>query len=96
VLAGASRLRGGDDRAADEGPGMKQLPKFRGSELPQAKLNERLVAMIRAEHAEKERQKRELDRLHSAEAIAKRYQVSVNTITKVLTYATWRHVQGAA
>lgn len=64
----------------------------RGTELPQSKLNETLVRRIREEHAKKERLKKLLDEEHSAAAIAKRYGVSVNTITKVLTYATWRHV----
>ena len=65
----------------------------RGSELPQAKLNETLVRRIRAEHAAKEELKRVLDREFSAAAFAKRYQVSVPTITKVLCYDTWRHVR---
>lgn len=64
-----------------------------GSDLPQSKLNEKLVARIRAEHREKEKAKRELDERYSAAAFAARYGVSVNTITKVLTYATWRHVR---
>lgn len=64
----------------------------RGTELPHAKLNETLVARIRKEHANKERLKKLLDAEHSAAAMARRYGVSVNTITKVLTFATWRHV----
>ena len=72
---------------------MREAYKFkRGTELPHSKLNEKLVALIRAEHAEKEAQKRELDRLHSAEAIARRYQVSKQAIDKVLGFHTWRHV----
>jgi hypothetical protein len=68
---------------------------LRGFDLPQAKLNDELVRRIRAEHAAKEQQKRELDAKHSARALAERYRVSVNTITKVLTYATWKHVRDA-
>lgn len=64
----------------------------RGTELPWAKLNEKLVSIIRAEHAEKERQKRDLDVKHSARAMALRYGVHKNTIDKVLSYATWVHV----
>ena len=60
--------------------------------MPQSKLNAKLVKLIREEHAAKEQAKRELDAKHSAAALAKRYQVSVNTIHKVLGYATWRHV----
>jgi hypothetical protein len=70
---------------------MKQ-PYLVGEALPQSKLNEKLVRQIREEHAAKEKAKRELDAKHSAQAIADRYQVSVNTIHKVITYATWRHV----
>lgn len=64
-----------------------------GSDLPQSKLNDTIVRRIREEHANKERAKRELDEKYSAEAFARRYGVSVNTITKVLGYATWRHVR---
>lgn len=64
----------------------------RGIDLPRAKLNDALVQRIREEHAKKERLKKLLDEEHSAAAIAKRYGVNVNTIHKVLTYATWRHV----
>lgn len=63
-----------------------------GSDLPWAKLNDTLVRRIRKEHAVKEQAKRDLDAQFSAEAFAKRYGVHTNTITKVLTYATWRHV----
>ena len=64
----------------------------RGVDLPWSKLNDTLIRRIREEHAKKERLKKLLDEEHSAAAIAKRYGVNVNTITKVLTYATWRHV----
>jgi hypothetical protein len=64
-----------------------------GSALPQARLNETLVARLRAEFEIKERLKRFLDAEYGAEAQAKRYRVSVNTIHKALTYATWRHVK---
>ncbi len=64
-----------------------------GEALPQSKLNATLVKRIRTEHAAKEAEKRRLDALYSAAAFAKRYGVSVPTITKVLTYETWRHVR---
>lgn len=64
----------------------------RGSELPQAKLNETLVARIRAEHAEKERKIAELQAQFSAKSFAKRYGVSESAIEKVLVYGSWRHV----
>lgn len=65
----------------------------RGTELGQSKLNDELVRRIRAEHAAKEELKRVLDANFSAEAFSKRYGVHKNTIDKVLTFATWRHVK---
>lgn len=65
---------------------------MRGVHLPQSKLNDALVRQIRAEHAAKQAIKKVLDDGFSAAAFAKRYQVNVNTIHKVLTYATWKHV----
>ena len=61
--------------------------------LPQSKLNAALVKRIRDEHRAKEELKRRLDEQFSHAALAKRYQVHVNTIGKVLSYATWRHVR---
>jgi prolyl-tRNA editing enzyme YbaK/EbsC (Cys-tRNA(Pro) deacylase) len=66
---------------------------LKGSECGQAKLNETLVARIRRQHARKERLKRLLDAAYSTQAFAQRYGVSPNTITKALTFATWRHVR---
>ena len=63
-----------------------------GSDLPHSKLNATLVRRIRDEHAAKEQAKRELDAKSGAAALAARYGVHENTITKVLTYATWKHV----
>lgn len=64
----------------------------RGSELPQSKLNETLVARIRQQHAAKEAEKRRLDAEYSAHALAKQYGVHYRTIEKILSYETWRHV----
>ena len=61
--------------------------------LPPAKLNATLVRRIRRQHREKEEAKRQLDEQFSTAAFAKRYGVAPSTITKVLTYATWRHVR---
>ena len=63
----------------------------RGAELPWAKLNEKLVRLMRAEREAKDAAIAKLHKEHSAEAMAKRYQVSVNTVHKVLTYETWKH-----
>lgn len=60
--------------------------------LPAAKLNAILVRRIRAEHAEKEAAKRALDAQYSHLALARRYGVHKNTVSKVLSYATWKHV----
>lgn len=64
-----------------------------GAALPQSKLNDALVARLRAEHTVKERMKRLLDAEFGAAAQARKYGVSVNTIHKVITYATWRHIK---
>ena len=60
---------------------------------PKDKLNAVLVRRIRQEHAAKEAEKRKLDALYSHAALATRYGVHVNTISKVIGYATWRHVR---
>ena len=64
----------------------------RGEALPWSKLDEEKVREIRRRHAEKEEAKRKLDEKHSIEALAADYGVSPNTIGKVLSFATWRHV----
>lgn len=64
-----------------------------GSDLPQSKLNDAIVRRIRTEHAAKEQAKRDLDAKYSMAAFAKRYGVCETTITKVLSYETWRHVR---
>jgi len=71
----------------------RRLGAAHGSELPQAKLNEKLVLRVRAEHAAKERMKRWLDQAYGSAALARRYGVSKNTMDKVLSYQTWRHVR---
>ena len=72
---------------------MSYEKSLRGSALPQSRLNETLVARLRAEFEIKERMKRMLDAEFGAAAQAKKYGVSINTIHKVITYATWRHVK---
>lgn len=72
---------------------MTNSHKFkRGTALPQSKLNDELVRRIRRQHGRKEALKRKLDARYGAAALAKRFGVSEPTITKVLTYETWRHV----
>ena len=70
----------------------KTLTTRRGDELPQSKLNAKLVKQIRDEWAAKEKAIIELNAKSSAKAMARRYQVSVHTINKVLSYQSWRHV----
>ena len=72
---------------------MSYLKSMQGSDLPQSKLNDTIVRRIRTEFALKERIKKLLDAEYGAEAQAKRYGVNVNTIHKVNTYATWRHIK---
>ena len=72
---------------------MTYARSLQGSALPQSKLNETLVARLRAEFEIKERMKKMLDAEFGAAAQARKYGVSVNTIHKAITYATWRHVK---
>lgn len=65
----------------------------RGSDLPQTKLNEKLVRQIRKEHAEALRRIAEIRRQSTANVLASRYGVHVRTVEKVLSYETWRHVR---
>ena len=72
---------------------MSYLKSLQGSDLPQSKFNDSIVRRIRREFDLKERIKKLLDEEYGAEAQAKRYGVNVNTIHKVRTYSTWRHVK---
>lgn len=65
----------------------------RGEDLPQSKLTAELVRKMRRLHARKERLKRLLDERYGAAALAAKCSVAETTMNKVLTYATWRHVQ---
>lgn len=63
----------------------------RGTQLPQAKLNEKLVQQIR-ETIELRTQVRKVLSNYTNEAIAKEYGVHVRTIDKVVQELTWLHV----
>ena len=67
--------------------------RAQGAEHYLAKLDDATVRKIREQHARKERIKKKLDARYGAAALALRYGVHVNTITKVLLYSTWRHVK---
>jgi DNA invertase Pin-like site-specific DNA recombinase len=67
--------------------------KKRGSELPQAKLTEEDIHLIREIHAQG---KKEIERIRStmsAQALAEKFEVSRHTIHRVLRYDDWRHVK---
>lgn len=65
----------------------------RGADCHNAKLTDEVVRRIRSEHAAKQAEINRLNDTYSAAALAKRYGVTEPTITKVLTYQTWRHVK---
>ena len=60
----------------------------RGNDLPQSKLNEKLVTQIRQRH----KRAREIAAANTAKALAKEYGVHHRTIEKVLSGESWRYV----
>jgi hypothetical protein len=70
----------------------RSLMAPKGSDLPWAKLNDKLVLQIRARHAWKKAEIDRLNREHSAEAMAREFRVHTGTIEKVLMRKTWGHV----
>jgi len=71
---------------------MKHQSK-RGTELPQAKLSESDVQLIRRLHKHKQEEIKRLNETLSAKALAEKFGVHARTIEKVLTYRGWVHVQ---
>lgn len=67
----------------------------RGTELPQAKLDEATVARIRRLHARKQRLVAHLNRKYSAAGLAASLGIHVRTVEKVLRGDTWFHVREA-
>jgi hypothetical protein len=65
----------------------------RGTQLEQAKLDEKTVRMIRKDHARKLKIIKLLNAKYSAKALAKRFRVHHRTIEKILTWETWTHVR---
>lgn len=65
----------------------------RGTELPQAKLDEETVARIRRQHARKKRLVAMLNSKYSAAGIAASLGVHPRTIEKVLRGESWFHVR---
>lgn len=70
-----------------------RLTAARGSELPQAKMDEAAVAEARRLHARKQRLIAKINERYSIEALAERYGVAKHTMTKILTRETWAHVR---
>ena len=66
---------------------------LRGSDLPQAKLNDALVRRIREEHARAQDEIRAIKARYSPKALAREYGVTMRTIEAVISYQTWRHVR---
>jgi hypothetical protein len=69
-----------------------RLTAVRGSDLPQAIATEKLVAMIRRQHARKQRLIQRLNAQYSAAALAKRHGLHVRTVEKILRRESWAHV----
>jgi DNA-binding transcriptional regulator YiaG len=65
----------------------------RGEQLPQSKLTEADVRNIRELHALKQSEIARLNETLSAKALARKWDVHVRTIDKILTYETWKHVR---
>lgn len=67
----------------------------RGTELPQAKADEAVVAKIRRLHARKQRLMERLNRDYSAAGLARRFGfgLHVRTVEKMLRRESWAHVR---
>jgi hypothetical protein len=65
---------------------------LRGDQLPQSKLNEKLVRKIRQEREEAINQREKLNKKIHAVELAKEYNVHVRTIEKVLAGYSWTHI----
>lgn len=65
---------------------------LRGDQLPQSKLNEKLVRKIRQEREDAMIQREKLNKKIHAVELAKEYNVHVRTIEKVLAGYSWTHI----
>lgn len=68
-----------------------RLHVLRGSDLPQAKLNDDDVRLIRAAVRERDRLKREASEL-SNYALARKFGVHTRTVEKITQGESWAHV----
>lgn len=71
---------------------MKRLCYMRGTELPQAKVDDETVREIRRLHARKQRLVKLLNDKYSTRGLGERFGLSKPAVDKIVTYATWRHV----
>lgn len=71
----------------------ERINAMRGTDLPQAKLDDSKVRAIREMHAIKLRKIKWLQDNYSVQAMARRYGVHPRTIEKVLMRETWVHVR---
>lgn len=66
---------------------------LRGTKLPQAKLSEEDVKLIRSLHAEGQRIYQHYLQTMTSSALALKFEVSKYTIHKIITRETWSHVE---
>ena len=67
--------------------------RARGSQLPQARLDEQAVRQMRADYAEAQQRIHDLRKRYSVKALAAEHGVGTDTIKKALSGATWGHVR---
>ncbi|NHR08375.1 hypothetical protein HA052_24595 [Chromobacterium haemolyticum] len=80
------------DRREWQSTGARLYAKH-GTELPQAKADEAVVARIRRLHARKQRLIERLNRDYSAAGLARRFGLHVRTVEKMLRRESWAHVR---
>lgn len=68
---------------------LNRLKVKRGNDLPQSKLNEKLVKQIRSDYQQAREEILFLQKNYSAKALAKKYGVHVRTMEKMLSGETW-------
>ena len=64
---------------------------FRGEELPQTRLTEADVVLIRQAYQEHLRIQAQADEL-SPSALAKKFEISRNQVYRIVNYSDWKHV----
>lgn len=64
----------------------------RGQDLPHAKLLDLEVAAIRSAARQRENLRRHIKDNLSNEALAKKFNIHIRTVEKILSYETWGHI----